>query len=153
MSDVYSIGSLPPIGEVPSKMFAQVVRQDRFGDPRTAFQIEAIDVPEIKPHEVLIGRKLAEKLGVGLGDKVVGMASTVHGNVGSDLFRVVGIFETVSSEFDKAYMYISLPNAQEMLEMDGRISEFAIVTDDVERVDAVRDDLRAALGDDLETLS
>jgi crotonyl-CoA carboxylase/reductase len=46
---------MPPVGEVPQKMFAQVVRQDRFGDPRTAFQVEEVDVPELKPHEVLIG--------------------------------------------------------------------------------------------------
>jgi crotonyl-CoA carboxylase/reductase len=55
MSDSVPIGSLPPVGEVPQKMFAQVIRQDRFGDPRTAFQAEEIDVPEIKRHEVLIG--------------------------------------------------------------------------------------------------
>ena len=53
------IGSLPPIGEVPKKMLAQVVRQDRFGDPRTAFQIEEIDIPDIKPHEVLIATMAA----------------------------------------------------------------------------------------------
>ena len=45
MSASYPIGTLPPLGEVPEKMFAQVVRQDRFGDPRTAFQIEEVDVP------------------------------------------------------------------------------------------------------------
>ena len=55
MSDPTPIGTLPTIGRVPKKMIAQVVRQDRFGDPRTAFQVEEIDVPEIKPHEVLIG--------------------------------------------------------------------------------------------------
>jgi len=55
MSDTTPIGTLPEIGEVPKKMFAQVVRQERFGDPRTAFQVEEIDLPEIKPHEVLIG--------------------------------------------------------------------------------------------------
>lgn len=55
MSNSTEIGSLPPVGEVPEKMVAQVVRQDRFGDPRTAFQVEEVDVPEIKPHEVLIG--------------------------------------------------------------------------------------------------
>ena len=55
MSDPNQIGTLPRIGEVPKKMLAQVVRQERFGDPRTAFQIEEIDVPEIKPHEVLVG--------------------------------------------------------------------------------------------------
>ncbi|MFQ5340877.1 MAG: crotonyl-CoA carboxylase/reductase [Anaerolineae bacterium] len=55
MSDLVPIGTLPPVGEVPKKMLAQVIRQDRFGDPRTAFQVEEIDVPELKPHEVLIG--------------------------------------------------------------------------------------------------
>ncbi|MFQ5854465.1 MAG: crotonyl-CoA carboxylase/reductase [Anaerolineae bacterium] len=55
MSHTVPIGSLPPLGEVPKQMLAQVIRQDRFGDPRTAFQIEEIDVPELKPHEVLIG--------------------------------------------------------------------------------------------------
>ncbi|MEE9491213.1 MAG: crotonyl-CoA carboxylase/reductase [Dehalococcoidia bacterium] len=54
MATAPSIGSLPTIGEVPQKMLAQVIRQDRFGDPRTAFQLEEVDVPEIKPHEVLI---------------------------------------------------------------------------------------------------
>ena len=36
-------------------MYAQVIRPERFGDPRTAFQIEEIEIPEIKPNEVLIG--------------------------------------------------------------------------------------------------
>lgn len=55
MSNPVPIGSLPPVGEVPQRMFAQVIRQDRFGDPRTAFQVEEIDLPQLKPHEVLIG--------------------------------------------------------------------------------------------------
>lgn len=55
MSTITTIGTLPAIGEVPEKMLAQVVRQDRFGDPRTAFQIEEVEIPQIKPHEVLIG--------------------------------------------------------------------------------------------------
>jgi len=55
MPNPVPIGALPPVGEVPQKMFAQAVRQERFGDPRTAFLVEEIDVPETKPHEVLIG--------------------------------------------------------------------------------------------------
>ena len=48
------LGSLPPLGEVPQRMMAMVVRQDRFGDPRTAFQIEEIETPTPGPGEVLI---------------------------------------------------------------------------------------------------
>jgi hypothetical protein len=35
-----SIGELPPVGEVPKRMRAQLIRQDRFGDPRTAFRLQ-----------------------------------------------------------------------------------------------------------------
>lgn len=48
------IGALPPVGEVPPTMTASVVRQDRFGDPRKAFQIEEVATPRIGPGEVLI---------------------------------------------------------------------------------------------------
>jgi crotonyl-CoA carboxylase/reductase len=53
--DLADIGSLPPIGDVPRQMHAQLVRQDRLGDPRSAFQPEVVDVPEPGPDEVLIG--------------------------------------------------------------------------------------------------
>lgn len=46
---------LPPVGDVPKKMPAQVIRQDRFGDPGDAFRVEEIPTPEIAPDEVLVG--------------------------------------------------------------------------------------------------
>ncbi|MGO9681802.1 MAG: alcohol dehydrogenase catalytic domain-containing protein, partial [Beijerinckiaceae bacterium] len=54
MSDVFPIGSLPPVGEVPKRMLAQVIRSNRLGDPIKAFQIEAMDVPTPGEGEVLI---------------------------------------------------------------------------------------------------
>ena len=55
MPDVVPIGSLPPVGDVPDRMLAQLVRSERMGDPRTAFQIEEVDTPTPGPGEVLIG--------------------------------------------------------------------------------------------------
>ncbi len=103
--------------------------------------------------EVVIGKKMAEKLHVGLGDKVVGMASALDGQVGSELFRVVGIFETVSSDFDKTHIFIPLPAAQRMLALEERIVEIAIVVDDVEQVDHVAAQLRSKLGEGYEVLT
>jgi crotonyl-CoA carboxylase/reductase len=54
VKDIYEIGEMPPIGQVPKRMYAQVIRQDRFGVPTKAFQIESIDVPEVGPDEVLV---------------------------------------------------------------------------------------------------
>jgi crotonyl-CoA carboxylase/reductase len=54
VKDIYEIGEMPPIGQVPRRMYAQVIRQDRFGVPTKAFRIEPIDVPDVGPDEVLV---------------------------------------------------------------------------------------------------
>jgi crotonyl-CoA carboxylase/reductase len=52
--DLYEIGELPPVGEVPERMHAQLVRPERYGDPKDAIRDEVIDVPQIGPHEALV---------------------------------------------------------------------------------------------------
>jgi len=52
--DVYGIGEIPPIGEVPSKMHAQLTRPERYGEPETSIRDEVIDVPELGPHDALV---------------------------------------------------------------------------------------------------
>jgi crotonyl-CoA carboxylase/reductase len=52
--DIYDIGEVPPVGEVPPRMHAQVVRPDRYGEPHEAIHDEVIDVPEIGPDEALV---------------------------------------------------------------------------------------------------
>ncbi|MBM9465360.1 crotonyl-CoA carboxylase/reductase [Aeromicrobium sp. YIM 150415] len=48
------LGTLPPLGEVPRQMHAQIVRPDRYGDPTHAFRHEVVDTPAIGPDEVLV---------------------------------------------------------------------------------------------------
>jgi crotonyl-CoA carboxylase/reductase len=52
--DAYDIGELPPLGEVPRRMHAQLVRPDRYGEPEEAIRDEVIDVPEIGRGEALV---------------------------------------------------------------------------------------------------
>jgi crotonyl-CoA carboxylase/reductase len=52
--DLYEIGELPPIGEVPARMHAQLVRPERYGEPRDAIRDEVIDVPQIGANEALV---------------------------------------------------------------------------------------------------
>ena len=54
LMDICKLGERPPLGEVPDKMHAFVVRQDRFGEPKDAWQREIISVPAIGPKDVLI---------------------------------------------------------------------------------------------------
>jgi putative ABC transport system permease protein len=104
-------------------------------------------------HEAVIGKRLAETLGVGLGDRIVAMASSMDGSVGSEVFRVAGLFQSPSSAFDKMYVYVPIADAQSMLGVGDRIAEFAILTHDIAAVGTVQDELRHTLGDTFEVLS
>ena len=57
--DVYDIGALPPIGEVPPQMHAMLVRPESYGEPRDAIRDEVIDVPELGPRDVLVATMAA----------------------------------------------------------------------------------------------
>lgn len=52
--DTPRLPALPAPGNVPDTMQAQVIRQSRLGDPRTAFQIEKVTTPTPGKGEVLI---------------------------------------------------------------------------------------------------
>ena len=92
-------------------------------------------------------------MGVGIGDKVVVMANTPNGDIGSDLFRVAGIFQTVSTEFDKTTIYIPIKTAQKMLEIDSHIYEYAIILNDYHNVDKIKSELESKLSNKYEVLS
>jgi len=52
--DLFDIGEIPEIGTVPARMHAQLVRPERFDEPRDSIKDEVIDVPQIGPNEALV---------------------------------------------------------------------------------------------------
>src|SRR5881409_541421 len=55
MQDLYPLGQMPPLGEVPPRMLAHLIRPERFGEPTKAFQVEQVEVPaDLRPDEVLV---------------------------------------------------------------------------------------------------
>ena len=137
-SGVYLVGINPEQEEKVTKIKRSIVEGDYLSG---------------KEREIVIGKKLAEKLGVELGDKVVAMASTLKGTVGSDVFRIVGLYQTFSSEFDKTTIYIPLDNAQRMLELGDQITEFAMVLDDVKMLDNIKALIQSKLDQNYEVLT
>lgn len=105
------------------------------------------------PREIVLGKRLAGTLGVGIGDKVVAMASASDGRVGTELFRVTGLYVSSSSEFDRMYVYVPLEDARRMLRVEGRIAGLAAVLRDPSEAPALRDSLARRLGEHYEVLS
>jgi len=52
--DLYELGDVPELGVVPKNMLAQLIRAERFGEPRDAFREEPVAIPELGPREVLV---------------------------------------------------------------------------------------------------
>ena len=52
--DLYELGEMPPVGEIPTQMYACVTRQDRYGVPEKSLKTEVVPVPEIADDEILV---------------------------------------------------------------------------------------------------
>jgi crotonyl-CoA carboxylase/reductase len=75
LKDLYELGEAPPLGHVPAQMHAQVIRAERFGEPRKAFQHEVIQTPSIGPDECLVYVMAA---GVNFNNVWAGLGSPVN---------------------------------------------------------------------------
>ncbi len=104
-------------------------------DPSTEKYLSQIDEAMIKgdfftgdePRDLIIGKKLAELLEVGIGDRVVmTVAQAGSGDLSQEMFRVSGIYLFNSDEMDRGMAFVRLKKAQQMLAIDDRIHEIAI---------------------------
>jgi ABC-type lipoprotein release transport system permease subunit len=93
--------------------------------------------------EAMIGRELAEKLRLKLGEKMVVMAQAANGELGTAAYRVSGIFATESSSFDGAFAFVTLSAAQSLLALGPRVSTINVRLDDRGRTASAVDELRA----------
>jgi ABC-type lipoprotein release transport system permease subunit len=95
--------------------------------------------------DILVGRQLAGKLGLRLGEKLVVMAPGVGGELGTAAFRIRGIFATESSAFDGSMAFVTLPAAQSLLNLGQGVSTINLRLSDRSQLDSALDRLSPAL--------
>ncbi len=86
---------------------------------------------------VLIGRPLAESLGLHAGDQINLLVNTSNGSVDEQKFTVRGIFTTGSSTYDKGIVLLPLAKAQAFSSAGNHASYIFILLYDREQADAV----------------
>lgn len=91
---------------------------------------------------VVLGAAMAERLRVGVGDKVV---IHVPGESGLGAFRVRGLYRVASSEFERSYAFVRLGDAQRLFALEGRVTEVAIALDRPEDAPELQAELRGRL--------
>ncbi|MFQ5864503.1 MAG: ABC transporter permease [bacterium] len=105
-------------------------------------------------HEIVIGEELADKLNVELGERIVLLATDLDNNINSGAYQVVGVFRTTSPDFDKAFVYLCMKQAQELVGYSQQVTAFSVRLDKGVDLESTLSKLRSKLDDDkLEVLS
>ncbi len=103
-----------------------------------------------RPGTVLIGSRMAQRMGVGVGSRITLIsprgATTVFGTVPKiESFTVGGIFEVGMYDYDNGFVYMPLADAQRYFNLPERINTIQIFVTDPERVERWRDDIESLL--------
>ncbi|MDO8294957.1 MAG: lipoprotein-releasing ABC transporter permease subunit [Caulobacter sp.] len=100
---------------------------------------------------ILVGERLAASLGVAPGDSVAlispaGAATAFGTSVTQKDYTVGGIFSVGMSEYDQAFIYMPLQQAQLFFGRDDTIDAIEIMLDDPDAINTIKPMLAAAAG-------
>lgn len=100
--------------------------------------------------QALVGYELAESFGVGPGKSVAVQTTSPQGRANSMDLTVTGLSTSAFPFENKRVVTVPLKTAQELMGLEGRVTEYAVGIDDITYVDVVAEELRGALGAEYE---
>jgi len=98
----------------------------------------------LKKNEIVVGEKLAEKLGVKLHNKIVLTFQSKTGDLTAGSFRIAGIFRSRNSSFDQMTVFTRFNDLAAILGTTGEMHEIAVVLKDGQKTNAVAAVLKRA---------
>lgn len=103
-------------------------------DPRTEYTVSKINENIVngnsfseKKNQILIGKKLADKLKLKTGNKIVLTFTDNANNLISAAFRITGIYQTVNAPLDERNVYVKKEELGRLLGFGESIHEIAII--------------------------
>lgn len=118
-----------------------------------ASKLEAGEYFSENEQSILVGKKLAEDLGVGIGDSLVMIGQGYRGANAVGIYPVKGLLNMGSPDLNKLIIYLPLNEAQYFYNMFGLITAISIKPDNPEKTFKIVDKLKSKAGDSFEVLS
>ncbi|MBM3326412.1 MAG: ABC transporter permease [Calditrichaeota bacterium] len=100
-----------------------------------------------KRNQAVIGKKLAERLNLRVGSKIVLTAPMPSGEIGAGAFKVVGIYKTSTSMYDETTVFVNIQEADRIFVLSGGIHEIAVVMHNIDQADSLTTALRSQFPD------
>ena len=91
-----------------------------------------------KKNEIVIGKKLADKMKLTLGSKLVLTFSDTAAAIVSSAFRIAGIYRSENVSLDEVNVYVHLKTLNELLQIGNSFHEIAVLLKNDADVDAVK---------------
>lgn len=92
---------------------------------------------------ILLSRRMAESMGVAVGDPVSVLVNTSNQQADEATFTVRGLYHTGALSYDDITVFLPLSKAQAFTRTEGRASAIVALLDDRERADALAQALTA----------
>ncbi len=127
-----AIGVEPAAADKTMEFSKAIVKGSYFGDSE-------------KGLDLIIGKKLAEKLHVTVNDELLLVTTDINYSTYALPFNIVGIFETGFGSMDKSTLYIPLKKAREMLDCGDAAHEILVFLKDPAKSWEVSEKIKSAL--------
>lgn len=93
-----------------------------------------------------LGQTLAKYLGVDIGDTLVLISVGYQGMSAAGVFRVSAILKLASPEMDNSFVFVPLQKAQDFYSAPGRLTSYAMLIDNNQKLAEDASDLQKILG-------
>ena len=128
-----------PAREAGVTMFSRKVYEGRF----------VAETKSENTREVVLGRKMADKLNAKIGDEVLLYGVAYSLETAYELFTVVGTLALPDPRLERNLAIVHIEDAAEFYTYEDRITEVAILAVDADHTNGLRDSILAALGPEL----
>jgi putative ABC transport system permease protein len=95
--------------------------------------------------EAILGKGLAIRMDAEIGDEVVIVTQGADGSVANDLYTIRGILDSGNELEDQMSLYLRLADAQDLLVLQGRVHEIAVIANSVHHLYRLSDTITAAI--------
>lgn len=132
-------------------MVRGVAAEDMLKKPALAKAVEKVDMSYFRDDNVIMGVRLARKMGVTEGDKITLLSPngkvTAFGTVPRmKSYQVIGLFESGMYEYDSNFIFMPLEAAQVYFGLQGAVTNIDVTLDDDKYLPVVRKALEESLG-------
>jgi len=123
----------------------QIIGIDILHEPQTTnFHLNLKDgeyLDSALPNPILIGERLAQKLQMEIGNRVVLMFQDIDNDLASAAFHISGLFSTSSRVYDERNVFVRAEHLNELISGDAIIHEIAVILYNAAEADSLTAEL------------